>query len=98
MRFAALVTLGSLQSFAALYAKVRIWSVVFYKKLVIIPRLTTREGQSDGGYIGVITLALLVTSPHPQLPSSAHQISPQSKAHMSAYWLSVRSDVLRGRR
>ena len=27
----------SLQSFAALYANVRIWEVVFYKKLVVIP-------------------------------------------------------------
>ena len=34
---AAFCTLGSLQSFAALYANVRIWSVVFYKKLIAIP-------------------------------------------------------------
>ena len=46
------VTLGSKPPFAALYANVRIWSVVFYKKLVVIPRLTTREGQPDGGVFG----------------------------------------------
>ena len=69
---AAPVGLGSLQSFAALYANVRIWSVVFYKKLVIIPRLTTREGQPDGGYLGVITPALMAASPHPRSPASAH--------------------------
>ena len=62
----------SLQSFAALYANVRIWEVVFYKKFVAIPCLTTREGQPDGGYLGVITLTLLATSPHPQLLSSEH--------------------------
>jgi len=37
MHSAESVGLGSLQSFASLYANVRIWSVVFYKKLVAIP-------------------------------------------------------------
>ena len=64
--------LGSLQSFAALYANVRIWSVVFYTKLVVIPPPDHPRRAARRGYLGVITLTLLATSPHPQLLSSVH--------------------------
>ena len=56
--------LGSLQSFASRYANVRIWAVVFYKKLVVIPPPDHPRRAAGRGWVWGLQCQLC-WQPHP---------------------------------